>query len=87
MGASLGSLSSSTEVWRGQKTSLFFVTVRRKRAFFNKAISGARNAFSGWGIVPFGRRKAILASLLDKIGEHADELSALLTTEQGGPLV
>ena len=33
-----------------------------------------------------GRRKAILASLLNKIDDHADELSALLTTEQGGAL-
>jgi acyl-CoA reductase-like NAD-dependent aldehyde dehydrogenase len=58
-----------------------------KRAFLNKAVSAARNAFSGWGALPFGRRKEILASLLNKIGEHADELSALLTAEQGGPLV
>ena len=56
------------------------------RALLNKAISAARSAFSGWGVVPFGRRKAILASLLNKIGDHADELSALLTAEQGGPL-
>jgi acyl-CoA reductase-like NAD-dependent aldehyde dehydrogenase len=45
------------------------------------------NASSGWGAVPFGRRKALLASLLNKIGEHADELSGLLTAEQGGSLV
>ena len=56
------------------------------RALLNKAISDARNALAGWGAVPFGRRKAILASLLNTIGDHADELSALLTTEQGGPL-
>ena len=56
------------------------------RALLNKAISDARNAFSGWGAVPFGRRKAILANLLNKIDDHADELSALLTAEQGGHL-
>src|SRR3979411_2122896 len=56
------------------------------RALLNKAIRDARDAFSGWGAVPFGRRKAILASLLNKIDDHADELSALLTAEQGGPL-
>ena len=56
------------------------------RALLNKAISDARNAFSGWGAVPFGRRKAILACLLNKIDDHADELSALLAAEQGGPL-
>jgi acyl-CoA reductase-like NAD-dependent aldehyde dehydrogenase len=56
------------------------------RAWLNKAVSHARNAFSGWGAVPFGRRKAILAILLNKIDDHADELSALLAAEQGGPL-
>jgi acyl-CoA reductase-like NAD-dependent aldehyde dehydrogenase len=56
------------------------------RALLIKAIGDARNAFSGWGAVPFGRRKAILASLLNKIADHADELCSLLTAEQGGPL-
>jgi acyl-CoA reductase-like NAD-dependent aldehyde dehydrogenase len=56
------------------------------RALLNKAISDALYAFSGWGAVPFGRRKAILASSLNKIDDYADELSALLTAEQGGPL-
>src|SRR5580700_5981769 len=37
------------------------------RALLNRAISGARNAFSEWSAVSFGRRKAILASLLSKI--------------------
>jgi acyl-CoA reductase-like NAD-dependent aldehyde dehydrogenase len=56
------------------------------RPLLNKAIDDARNAFSGWGAVPFGRRKAILASSLNKIDDHADELSALLAAEQGSPL-
>ena len=56
------------------------------RALLNRAISAARHAVSGWGAVAFGRRKAILASLLRKINDHADELCALLTAEQGGPL-
>ena len=56
------------------------------RAWLNKAVSHARNAFSGWGTVPFRRRKAILACLLNKIDDHADELSALLAAEQGGLL-
>jgi len=56
------------------------------RALLNKSISEARIAFSGWGAVPFERRKATLASLLERIDEHADDLSALLATEQGGSL-
>ena len=54
------------------------------RKLLNKAIGAARDAISGWGAVPFGRRKAILTRVLSKIDENADELSALLTAEQGG---
>lgn len=56
------------------------------RESLHKAVSTAREAFSGWGAVPFGRRKAIMASLLNKIADHADELSALLRAERGGSL-
>lgn len=63
------------------------VILYANRTFLNKAISDARNAFSEWATVRFERRKAILASLLNKIGEHVEELSALLAAEQGGPLV
>jgi acyl-CoA reductase-like NAD-dependent aldehyde dehydrogenase len=56
------------------------------RVLLNKAISAARNAFAVWNAAPVGRRKIILARLLNEIDDHADELSALLTTEQGGAL-
>lgn len=56
------------------------------RALLDKAINAARNAFAGWGVVPFEHRQTIVASLLDKIDSHADELCALLTAEQGAPL-
>jgi acyl-CoA reductase-like NAD-dependent aldehyde dehydrogenase len=56
------------------------------RALLNRAITGARQASSEWGAFSFGRRKAILASLLSEIEDHSDELCALLTAERGGPL-
>ena len=56
------------------------------RTLLNKAISAGRNAFPGWRVVPFERRKAMLAGLLNKIDSHVDELCARLTAEQGGPL-
>ena len=56
------------------------------RTLLNKAISAGRNAFPGWRVVPFERRKTMLAGLLNEIDSHVDELCALLTTEQGGPL-
>jgi len=43
----------------------------------------ARNACPGWGAVPFIHRKAILAGLLNKMDDYTDELSALLSVEQG----
>jgi acyl-CoA reductase-like NAD-dependent aldehyde dehydrogenase len=67
-------------------TQLAAVPYVDRAMLLNKAVSAARNAFSGWGAVPFGRRKTILANLLNKIDDHADELSVLLTAEQGGPL-
>ena len=56
------------------------------RVLLNKAISAARNAFAGWNATPVGHRKTILVRLLNTIGDHAHELSALLATEQGGSL-
>ena len=56
------------------------------RVLLNKAISAARNAFADWNAAPVGRRKTILAGLLNRIDDHAHELSALLATEQGGSL-
>jgi acyl-CoA reductase-like NAD-dependent aldehyde dehydrogenase len=53
-----------------------------ERALFAIAISAARNAFSAWDAVPFARRKAILASVLNRMDDDDDELSALLTAEQ-----
>jgi hypothetical protein len=46
------------------------------------AMSAARNAFSGWAAVPFESRKAMLASLFNKLHDRADELSTLVTAEQ-----
>jgi delta 1-pyrroline-5-carboxylate dehydrogenase len=48
------------------------------RVLLNKAVSAARKAFSGWRAVPFSERRAMLASLLDKISEHEEELIVLL---------
>jgi acyl-CoA reductase-like NAD-dependent aldehyde dehydrogenase len=56
------------------------------RVWLDKAIGAARNAFAGWSATPFGSRKEILASLLNRIDEYADELSVLLAAEQGGPI-
>ncbi len=55
-------------------------------ALLDEAVSAAQKAFSEWRAVPTSRRKAILTSMLNRISDHAEELSVLLTAEQGGPL-
>jgi acyl-CoA reductase-like NAD-dependent aldehyde dehydrogenase len=52
----------------------------------DKAVSAAQKAVSGWRAVPTSQRKVILTSVVNRIDEHAEELSVLLTAEQGGPL-
>ena len=47
------------------------------------AVKAARIAFSEWTAVPFGRRKVILSRLLEILDDHTDELSRLLSEEQG----
>jgi acyl-CoA reductase-like NAD-dependent aldehyde dehydrogenase len=56
------------------------------RALLDQAVNAAQKAFSGWREVPLSQRKVILTSLLNRIDDHAEELSALLTAEQGDAL-
>jgi len=52
----------------------------------DNAVNAARKAFPGWSALPFSERKIILSSALRTIAEHVEELSVLLTAEQGRPL-
>ena len=52
----------------------------------DNAVNAARKAFPEWSTLPFSERKIILSSALRTIAEHVEELSMLLTAEQGRPL-
>ena len=52
----------------------------------DNAVNAARKAFPAWSALPFTERKIILSSALRTIAEHVEELSVLLTAEQGRPL-
>ena len=52
----------------------------------DEAVSAAQRAFSAWRALPTSQRKVILTSVLNRMNDHAEELSVLLTVEQGGPL-
>lgn len=55
-------------------------------ADMNTAISAAERSFSAWRALLPARRGAILRSWASLMLEHADELSILVTSEQGKPL-
>src|SRR2546423_15541723 len=50
------------------------------------AVATARRAFADWSATDVEKRAAILAKAAELIHEHAKELAATLTSEQGKPL-
>jgi succinate-semialdehyde dehydrogenase/glutarate-semialdehyde dehydrogenase len=50
------------------------------------AVATAKRAFADWSATDVEKRAAILAKAADLIGDHAKELAATLTSEQGKPL-
>ena len=55
-------------------------------ASLDEAVDAARKAFPAWRALPLARRKEFLKEALTEIDRHAEELSVLLTAEQGRPL-
>lgn len=55
-------------------------------ADLDKAVASAGRAFRGWSQTSDAERAAACAAIARKIGEHAEELAALVTQEQGKPL-
>src|SRR4029077_21211925 len=55
-------------------------------ASLDDAVDAARKAFPAWRALPLARRKQALCEVLTEIDRHAEELSVLLTAEQGRPL-
>ena len=56
-------------------------------ASLDDAVDAARKAFPVWRALSLARRKEILNEALTEIDRHAEELSVLLTAEQGRPLL
>ena len=55
------------------------------REGLERAISAARKAFPARSSLPHSTRKAALIDIIHVIEQHMEELSALLTSEQGHP--
>ena len=55
------------------------------REQFEEAVAAARAAFPAWAATPIEERQAIVSKIGDRLQEHAEELMALLTREQGKP--
>jgi acyl-CoA reductase-like NAD-dependent aldehyde dehydrogenase len=56
------------------------------REQLDAAVTAAAQAFKTWSQVPDEERAAVCGKIAAAINEHADELAALLTREQGKPL-
>lgn len=56
------------------------------RAQLDSAVAAARRAFPAWKATPIAERQAKVAAMGDVIAAHIDDLSRLLTAEQGKPL-
>lgn len=56
------------------------------RAMLDRAVAAAQAALPAWQALSFAERAAPLMKLKDRITENAEDLSALLTAEQGKPL-
>ena len=56
-------------------------------ASLDDAVDAARKAFPAWRALPLARRKKALSEVLTEIDRYAEELSVLLTAEQGRPLL
>lgn len=52
-----------------------------------EAVAAASRAFDKWRTVPLAERRRVVRSMGGAVREHADELAALLTSEQGKPLL
>src|SRR4051795_5680011 len=55
-------------------------------ATVNEAVAAAKRAFPDWAATDAERRAPVLARTAELIEEHASELAATLTAEQGKPL-
>lgn len=55
------------------------------REELDAAVAAARAAAPAWAAVPFARRRESLREMADMVDAHLDELSRLVTAEQGKP--
>jgi acyl-CoA reductase-like NAD-dependent aldehyde dehydrogenase len=56
-----------------------------RREQLDEAVRSAREAFRDWSVTPLSERQRAVAAIGEVLTEHAEELMALLTREQGKP--
>ena len=59
---------------------------RASEAQLNQAVEAAQRAFPAWAATPIAERRAVLEKIADIAMANAQELGAILTSEQGKPL-
>jgi acyl-CoA reductase-like NAD-dependent aldehyde dehydrogenase len=59
---------------------------RASASQLDEAVDAAEAAFPAWAATPIEERRAVLLKIADVAAENAQELAAILTSEQGKPL-
>jgi len=83
----LGVASAATvDVFNPADGQVFAQAPRADAGHVDQAVAAAQSAFRPWSRLPFEERQEFLARAGQAIEQHADELGALFTREQGRPL-
>jgi acyl-CoA reductase-like NAD-dependent aldehyde dehydrogenase len=80
------STENTQPVYNPATRSVFAQVPDASKAQLDEAVSAARQAFRSWSKTPVEERQAALERYADLIEEHAEDIMALLTREQGKPL-
>jgi acyl-CoA reductase-like NAD-dependent aldehyde dehydrogenase len=77
--------ANTQPVYNPATRSVFAQVPDASPAQLDEAVGAARAAFANWSKTPMEERQAALERYADLIVEHAEEIMALLTREQGKP--
>jgi len=78
--------AETVDVFNPADGKVFAQAPRANASHVEQAVSAARAAYRSWSRTPFEERQNFLMKAGQAIEQHADELGALFTREQGRPL-
>jgi acyl-CoA reductase-like NAD-dependent aldehyde dehydrogenase len=77
---------STLDVINPATGEIFACCARASKAQLDEAVAAAQDAFPAWSAAPIADRRKVILAMADVLQANAQELSRLLTQEQGMPL-